>query len=71
MSYKKINKCRICGSSLLTKVISFPPQYLSATFVDDNNKHPNSQIKVPLTVVLCDKKYDNNSWSIQVQTRAG
>ncbi|MEK6881530.1 MAG: class I SAM-dependent methyltransferase, partial [Nanoarchaeota archaeon] len=59
--YQIIDKCRICGSTALTEVIKLAPQYLSPTFVKSNEENELSQIKVPLTVVLCDKSKDPNA----------
>ena len=59
--YTIIERCRICGSTALTEVISLAPQYLSPTFVESNEGNELSQIKVPLTVVLCDKSKDPNA----------
>ncbi|MDO8460652.1 MAG: class I SAM-dependent methyltransferase, partial [Nanoarchaeota archaeon] len=53
--YKNIDKCRVCNSNNLTEVINIDAQYLSPTFVESNEENELSQIKVPLTVVLCDK----------------
>lgn len=58
--YKHIKKCRICESTSLTEVIRFEEQFLSPTFVK-NQDSELSKIKVPLTVVLCDKKKDPNA----------
>ncbi|MBI2618380.1 methyltransferase domain-containing protein [Candidatus Kaiserbacteria bacterium] len=55
MYYKSITKCRICGSEALTAVVSFPSQFLSPTFVSTNENNELSKIKVPLTVMLCDR----------------
>src|SRR3989344_5918195 len=53
--YTEIDKCRICGSTALTEVIKMTPQHLSPTFVKSNEENELSKIKVPLTVMLCDK----------------
>ncbi len=55
MNYITIKKCRICGQRDLTKVIQFGPQFLSPTFVKTNTRNPLANIKVPLTVLICDK----------------
>lgn len=54
-TYKNIDRCRICGSKELTEVISIMPQHLSPTFVKSNENNELSKIKVPMTLVLCDK----------------
>ncbi len=53
--YRAINKCRICSSASRTEVINISEQFLSPTFVKDQ-KSDISKIKVPLTLVLCDRK---------------
>lgn len=53
MYYKNIKRCRICGSAV-TEVIWIEPQFLSPTFVK-NQDSELSKIKVPLTLVLCDR----------------
>jgi len=60
-NYENIDKCRICGSTALTEVIKLSPQFLSPTFVQSNERNELSQIKVPLTVVLCDKSKNPNA----------
>ncbi len=59
--YKEIDKCRICNSESLTEVIKISAQYLSPTFVESNEENELSKIKVPLTVVLCDKNKNPDS----------
>lgn len=56
MNYVNAEKCRVCGNTDLTEVIHFEPQFLSPTFVESNVNNPLSDIKVPLTVVVCDTK---------------
>jgi len=68
MHYKSITKCRICGSEDLTDVISFEEQYLSPTFVETNEDNKLSEIKVPLTVTLCDRSKNGNGCGL-VQLR--
>lgn len=59
--FKEISTCKICGSHDLTDVIHIPPQHLSATFVKDNSKCEISNIKVPMTLTLCDKNKDSKA----------
>ena len=47
--------CRVCSSEL-TNVIELEPQFLSPTFVQSNYKNNLSEIKVPLTLCICDNK---------------
>ncbi len=52
---KYLYKCKICGSKELTDVIKIEPQHLSATFVKTNVGLDISNIKVPMTLTLCDQ----------------
>jgi hypothetical protein len=54
-NYKIIDKCRVCGSRELKKVLALEPQYIGTTFVKDNDSHPMSKIKIPLTLMLCEE----------------
>lgn len=56
MNYVNAKKCRVCGQKGLTAAIRFAPQFLSPTFVKSNKGNKLAAIKVPLTVVVCDKK---------------
>ena len=56
MNYITIKKCRVCGRKELTEAIRFAPQFLSPTFVTTNKRNRLADIKVPLTVVVCDKR---------------
>lgn len=53
--YTTLKKCKLCGSSDLTEVLRLKPQYLSPRFVKSNEKDKLSQIKIPMTLVLCDR----------------
>jgi len=55
MNYVNVKKCRVCGQKELTEAIRFAPQFLSPTFVATNKRNRLADIKVPLTVVVCDK----------------
>lgn len=55
MNYVNVKKCRVCGCKELTAAIRFAPQFLSPTFVKTNKDNKLAAIKVPLTVVVCDK----------------
>jgi hypothetical protein len=52
-NYKNITECRICGCKDLEEAISLPHQFLSPTFVKTNKDNPLSDIKVPMTVLVC------------------
>ena len=52
--YRNITRCRVCQSDRLTECMSFGEQYLASNFVPSNNGHPLAEVKVPLTVVLCE-----------------
>jgi len=54
-NYSNIQKCRICTSDKLRKVISIEPQFIGSTFVKTNIGNPLAKIKIPLTVMLCSK----------------
>jgi len=53
--YKDINHCRVCGSPDLTEVISVKEQYLSPRFVTTNENNSLANIRVPQTLVVCDR----------------
>lgn len=55
MHYTVAQKCRVCDNTELTDVISFAPQFLSPTFVKSNEGLSTAEIKVPLTVTICDR----------------
>jgi NDP-4-keto-2,6-dideoxyhexose 3-C-methyltransferase len=59
--HKDIQHCRICGSSDLTEVVSIEEQHLSPTFVVTNENNPLSDIRVPQTLVLCDRSNNANA----------
>ena len=52
--FREINKCKVCGSNNLQDVFSLDPQYISATFVKDNeNEGDLAKTKIPMTLTLC------------------
>ena len=53
--YTTVDKCRICSSDS-TEVLKFDPQYIATTFVTSNDSHPMSQVKIPMTLMLCKNK---------------
>src|SRR3989344_5170281 len=50
-----ISKCRVCGSSQLNPVVYIKPQFIASTFVKTNKNDPKAKIKIPMTLVLCQK----------------
>ena len=50
--YTTITKCRVCSDDLI-EILKFDPQYIATTFVKSNNNNPMSEIKIPLTLMLC------------------
>lgn len=55
MDYKRIDRCRVCGSSDLTEVLSLGEQFLASSFVKSNADNPLATVRFPLTLVLCDR----------------
>jgi len=54
--FKTLQRCKSCGSSTLTDVISIAPQFLSPTFTRNNEEEGElAKIRVPLTMTLCDR----------------
>ena len=51
-NFYKINKCRICKSKKLLKVIDLKKQYIQGSFIKKNFPTPFSK-KIPLKLVLC------------------
>src|SRR5438270_297756 len=52
--YTEISRCRSCGNTELTTVLSLGEQYLASSFVKTNDGNPLAKVKFPLTLVLCD-----------------
>ncbi len=61
MYYSAVPKCRICGNTDLTEVIKLGEQYLASSFVADNSKEELSKIRIPLTLVLCDRSKNKSA----------
>ncbi len=59
--FKELKTCKVCGNKEFSEVIHLKPQFLSATFVKDNNSSDVVKIKVPLTLTLCDKTKNPNA----------
>ena len=53
--YTTVTKCRICSSDTI-EVLKLEPQYIATTFVKSNVNNPISQVKIPLTLMLCKDK---------------
>ena len=51
-----LKECKICGNTNLKKVLQLNEQYISATFVKSNVDNNLTEIKTPLTLVLCSKE---------------
>ena len=58
ISYLK--RCKICGNTDLKKVIKLDEQFISAAFVKSNKDNDLSEIKTPLSLVLCDTTKNKN-----------
>ncbi len=52
--FHKINKCRICHSKILRKIIDLDKQYIQGSFCKENYPKPYLK-KIPLQLVLCPK----------------
>ena len=57
-----LKKCKICGNTNLKKVLFINEQYISATFVKTNANNKLTEIKTPLTLVLCVKNGENKNF---------
>jgi len=51
--YKTIEKCRVCYSKNMDEVLRLDEQYIASTFVKSNESHPMSNVKIPMTLMLC------------------
>jgi len=60
-SITNLKKCKICGNTNLKKVLQLNEQYISATFVKSNANNKLTEIKTPLTLVLCSKDDNQNN----------
>ncbi|MEO6453456.1 MAG: class I SAM-dependent methyltransferase [Ginsengibacter sp.] len=60
MHIRKINTCRVCGSSALSKVIDLGPQYLQGSFVKPGKEMPSTR-KIDCTLVRCNPQIDENA----------
>lgn len=50
-----ITQCRMCRSKKLIPVVRIRPQFIASTFVKTNKNNPKAKIKIPMTVMLCQK----------------
>ena len=53
--YTTVTKCRVCSSDII-EVLKLEPQYVATLFVKSNANNPMSQVKIPLTLMLCKNK---------------
>ena len=60
MHYKNIAQCRVCGNRNLVELIHIEEQFISPTFVKSNLNNPLAEIKIPMTVMLCDSRDGHN-----------
>ena len=59
MHLKHINKCRVCGSPALTKVVDLGSQHLQGSFIKLGKTLPPMR-KIPVQLVRCDPTRDEN-----------
>jgi ubiquinone/menaquinone biosynthesis C-methylase UbiE len=64
---KSIEKCRICGSSKLTSILSLGEQYLASYTPKENDPKPFVD-KAPLELIRCNRELDPNACGL-VQLR--
>ncbi len=67
MKLKSVNKCRICGSSKLTSILSLDDQYLAAYTPKENDPQPFLE-KAPLELIRCDRELNPSACGL-VQLR--
>ena len=53
--YTTVTKCRVCSSDII-EVLKLEPQFVATTFVKSNANNPMSQVRIPLTLMLCKNK---------------
>src|SRR5471030_142407 len=68
MQVEQRTSCRICGSRALTPIISLGDQVLASTFVLDDAPVELPPPKVPLDLIRCDPRLDENACGL-VQLR--
>ncbi len=54
-NFKNITKCRVCHCENLLPVVKIKPQFIASTFVKTNKNNPKAKIKIPMTLLLCQK----------------
>lgn len=60
-NYKTIKKCRICGNPDLVKVLDFGRRHIGCTPVKSNKNNKLAKIKIPLVVMLCDRRKNKSA----------
>ena len=53
--YTIVTKCRVCSSDII-EVLKLEPQFVATTFVKSNANNLMSQVRIPLTLMLCKNK---------------
>lgn len=67
-TYKRIDRCRLCGNTALTDVLSLGEQFLASSFVRTNTDNPLGATRFPLTWTLCDRSKNQQACGL-VQLR--
>lgn len=60
-NYNTIKKCRICGNPDLVKVLDFGRRHIGCTPVKSNKNNKLAKIKIPLVVMLCDRRKNKSA----------
>ncbi len=55
MKISKVNKCRVCGNTSLTKVIDLGPQYLQGSFIKPGKELPPTE-KIDCSILWCNQE---------------
>ena len=55
MNYTRADRCRLCGNTDLTDVLSLGEQFLASSFVRTNADNPLAATRFSLTLALCDR----------------
>ena len=51
--FKNLDKCKVCGNDNLTEVLKLDEQYLSPTFVSENNNNESEILVYIITYTYC------------------